>query len=89
MEQKRSVWAVKIDERGRITVPKDLLDLLGITSNDTLAFVREDEGPIYVGKAQFQVEIPFTRKLGEGTRALQNQEKPKKASRRRQHDLGG
>jgi AbrB family looped-hinge helix DNA binding protein len=83
MEQKKSMWAVKVDERGRITVPKELLELLGMTSNDTLAFVRENEGPIYVGKAQFQVEIPFIRSPGGETRAPHNQEKPEKPSRRK------
>jgi AbrB family looped-hinge helix DNA binding protein len=75
MEQKRRVWAVKIDERGRITVPKDLLDLLGMSSNDTLAFVKEDEGPIYVGKARFEVEIPFSGKTEKGSRNVQELEK--------------
>lgn len=83
MERKKSVWAVKIDERGRITIPKDLLDMLGITSGDSLAFVREDEGPICVGKVQFQVEIPFTRKPEGESQSMESQEKPMKASRRR------
>jgi hypothetical protein len=30
-----------------------------------LVFVREDEGPVYVGKGQFQVEIPFAQKSEE------------------------
>ena len=83
MEQERSIWAVKIDERGRITVPKELLELLGMTSNDTLVFVRENEGPIHVGKAQFQIEIPFIRKLEDETKAPHNQEEREKASRRK------
>jgi len=53
------MWGVKIDERGRITIPKDLLELLGFKPDDILVFVREDEGPVCVGKGQFQVEIPF------------------------------
>jgi AbrB family looped-hinge helix DNA binding protein len=64
MQEKR-VWAVKIDERGRMTIPKDLLDLLGIKPDGILAFVREGEGPLYVGRAQFQVEIPFLQKSEE------------------------
>jgi len=59
------MWAVKIDERGRITIPKDLLDLLGFKPDDILVFVREDEGPVYVGRGQFQVEIPFAQKSEE------------------------
>jgi AbrB family looped-hinge helix DNA binding protein len=62
MTQERCVWAVKIDERGRITMPKDLLELLGFKPDDIVVFVREDEGPICVGKGQFQVEIPFAQK---------------------------
>lgn len=83
MEQKKLVWAVKIDERGRITVPKDLLDLLGITANDILAFVKEDDGPIYVGKGQFRIEIPFAKKPEKKFKAEQDQEKPEKTSKRR------
>jgi AbrB family looped-hinge helix DNA binding protein len=83
MEPKKSIWAVRIDERGRITVPKELLELLGITSNDALVFIRENEGPVYVGKAQFQIEIPFIKKPEDQTRAPQNQEKPEKPSRRK------
>ncbi|MGD0027442.1 MAG: AbrB/MazE/SpoVT family DNA-binding domain-containing protein [Candidatus Bathyarchaeia archaeon] len=75
MAEKRLVWAVKIDERGRITVPKDLLDLLGMTSKDTLAFIKEDEGPIYLGKARLQVEIPFAKKHEAESQAMQNPEK--------------
>jgi len=59
------MWAVKIDERGRITIPKELLELLGFKPDDILVFVREDKGPIYVGRGQFQVEIPFAQKSEE------------------------
>lgn len=62
MQKEKRVWAVKIENRGRITVPKELLDLLGIKPDDMLAFVREDEGAVYVGRAQIQVEIPFAQK---------------------------
>jgi AbrB family looped-hinge helix DNA binding protein len=82
MEKKKSVWAVKIDERGRITIPKDLLDTLGITSGDSLAFVREEEGPICVGKVRVQVEIPFTKKPEGESLSTESHEKPRKASRR-------
>jgi AbrB family looped-hinge helix DNA binding protein len=59
MAQEKHMWAVKIDERGRITIPKDLLELLGFKPDDIVVFVRENEGPVYVGRGQFQVEIPF------------------------------
>ena len=63
MQKEKRVWAVKIDERGRTTIPKDLLELLGIKAGDIMAFMRENEGPIYVGKAELKVEIPFAKKL--------------------------
>lgn len=62
-DKEKKVWAVKIDQRGRTTIPKDLLELLGIKAGDIMAFMREDEGPIYVGKAELKVEIPFAQKL--------------------------
>ncbi|MDI6905014.1 MAG: AbrB/MazE/SpoVT family DNA-binding domain-containing protein [Candidatus Bathyarchaeia archaeon] len=67
MQKEKRVWAVKLDERGRTTIPKDLLDLLGIRTGDIMAFIREDEGPVYVGKAELQVQVPFAQKV-EGKR---------------------
>lgn len=63
LKEKR-IWAAKIDERGRTTIPKDLLELLQINLGDILAFVKEGEGPIYVGKAQLDVTIPFSKNSG-------------------------
>jgi AbrB family looped-hinge helix DNA binding protein len=56
------VWAVKIDERGRTTIPKDLLELLGVKPGGVMVFAREDEGPIYVGRAELKIDIPFAEK---------------------------
>lgn len=64
MQKEKRVWAVKLDERGRTTIPKALLDVLGIKPGEIMAFVREDEGPVYVGKAELQVKVPFTKKTG-------------------------
>ncbi len=61
--QKERVWAVKIDERGRTTLPKELLRLLGIKAGGIMVFTRDDEGPIYVGRAELKIEIPFAKKL--------------------------
>jgi AbrB family looped-hinge helix DNA binding protein len=55
-----NAWAVKIDERGRTTIPKDLLKLLGIKAGEIMIFARDGEGPIYVGKAELKIEIPFS-----------------------------
>jgi AbrB family looped-hinge helix DNA binding protein len=63
------VWAVKIDERGRTTIPKDLLKLLGIGTGEIMVFAREGNGPIYVGRAELKIEIPFTGKLERKTKA--------------------
>jgi len=59
--KEKRVWAAKIDERGRTTIPKDLLELLQIDSGDVMAFVKEGEGPVYVGKAKLDVTIPFSK----------------------------
>jgi AbrB family looped-hinge helix DNA binding protein len=56
---KKCVWAVKVDARGRATIPKDLLELLQIGSGDIMVFAKENEGPIYVGKAKLDIDIPF------------------------------
>lgn len=66
---KERVWAVKIDERGRTTIPKELFKLLGIKAGDIMVFVREDEGPIYVGRAELKIEIPFAKKSEEKIKA--------------------
>ena len=68
-DERKRVWAVKVDERGRTTIPKDLLELLRIKSGDIMAFVREDEGPVYVGKAQLDISIPFTSKASKETQS--------------------
>ena len=57
MREERT-WAVKIDERGRITLPKEVMEALGLRPGDIMAFVRRGDGPIYVGKARIEVEIP-------------------------------
>lgn len=69
---KERVWAVKIDERGRTTIPKELLKLLGIKTGDIMIFAREDEGPIYVGRAELKIEIPFAKKLEGKIKAKKN-----------------
>jgi AbrB family looped-hinge helix DNA binding protein len=68
MAKEKRMWAAKVDERGRITIPKDLLDLLGFKPDDILVFVKEDKGPVCVGRGQFQVEIPFAQKSEESPR---------------------
>jgi AbrB family looped-hinge helix DNA binding protein len=70
--QKERVWAVKVDERGRTTIPKELLKLLGIKAGDVMVFAREDEGPIYVGRAELKIEIPFAKKLEGKIKAKKN-----------------
>ncbi len=66
---KERVWAVKVDERGRTTIPKELLTLLGIKAGDIMVFAKEAEGPIYVGRAELKIDIPFAKKLEGKTRA--------------------
>ncbi len=56
--REKKTWAVKIDERGRITLPKELMEVLRLRPGDIVAFVRRGDGPIYVGKARIEVEIP-------------------------------
>jgi len=55
-------WAVRIDDRGRITLPKELLKILGLKPGDLIAFVKEENGPVYVGRAKLQIEVPFLEK---------------------------
>jgi AbrB family looped-hinge helix DNA binding protein len=42
--------AVKVDDRGRITLPKSMRDDMGINNHETL-FVRREEDTIEVAKA--------------------------------------
>jgi AbrB family looped-hinge helix DNA binding protein len=72
MRKEKRVWAVKIDERGRTTIPKGLLKLLGIEAGDIMVFAREDEGPVYVGRAELKIAIPFAKKVDEKTKAKKN-----------------
>jgi AbrB family looped-hinge helix DNA binding protein len=59
--------AVRVDERGRTTIPKRLLELLGVRPGGLMVFSREDDGPFYVGKGELKVDIPFLQK-GKGKR---------------------
>ncbi len=70
--QRERVWAAKIDDRGRTTIPKDLLELLGIQAGEIMVFVRENEGPIYVGKAELKIEIPFAKEAARNIRVEKN-----------------
>lgn len=58
----RRVWAITIDDRRRITLPKDLLEILCLKPGDIIVFVRNGEGPVYVGRATLKIEIPYMEK---------------------------
>jgi AbrB family looped-hinge helix DNA binding protein len=67
LKEKRLVLAVHIDERGRTTIPKPVLELLGIQPGGIMVFSREGNGPFFVGKGELKVDIPFLEK-GKGKR---------------------
>ena len=54
--------AVHIDERGRTTIPKRVLDILGVRPGGIMVFSRDGDGPFYVGRGELRVEIPFLQK---------------------------
>jgi len=62
LKERRVVLAVHIDERGRTTIPKSMLELLGIEPGGIMVFSREGDGPFFVGKGELKVDIPFLQK---------------------------
>jgi AbrB family looped-hinge helix DNA binding protein len=62
LKEKKVMLAVHIDERGRTTLPKQMLELLGIKPGGILVFSREGDGPFFVGKGELKVDIPFLQK---------------------------
>jgi AbrB family looped-hinge helix DNA binding protein len=85
MGKEKRMWAAKVDERGRITIPKDLLDLLGFKPDDILVFVKEDKGPVFVGRGQFQLEVPFAQKSEEPA-GLKKPERRVVSSRKKEYE---
>ena len=62
LKEKKVLLAVHIDERGRTTIPKSMLELLGIEPGGIMVFSREGDGPFFVGKGELKVDIPFLQK---------------------------
>ncbi|HEV2119172.1 MAG TPA: AbrB/MazE/SpoVT family DNA-binding domain-containing protein [Candidatus Bathyarchaeia archaeon] len=62
MKEKKVLLAVHIDERGRTTIPKRILELLGIQPGGIMVFSRQGDGPFFVGKGELKVDIPFLQK---------------------------
>ena len=62
MTKKKTHLVVRIDERGRTTIPKEMLKLLGIQPGGIMVFSREDDGPFYVGRGELKIDIPFLQK---------------------------
>ncbi len=62
LKEKKVLLAVHIDERGRTTIPKPMLELLGIEPGGIMVFSREGDGPFFVGKGELKVDIPFLQK---------------------------
>lgn len=70
LNKKTMHLAVHIDERGRTTIPKKILEFLGIEPGGIMVFSREGDGPFYVGRGELKVEVPFLQKpKGKGNRA--------------------
>ena len=59
---KKTHLVVRVDERGRTTIPKEMLKLLGIQPGGIMVFSREDDGPFYVGRGELKIDIPFLQK---------------------------
>ena len=69
MKIKQSIYNAKVMAKGQVTIPKDIREILGVSSGDRITFVVENGSVRVINSAIYAMQMLQTQMAGEAEAA--------------------